>query len=79
MQSLLVGGSRLGLCGGFEHGISPCIVEDFGRVSGRVLEDSLQEQRRALRDSVDPQGGCFSGVSHFKKVFWSFLGLLSKG
>ena len=25
-----------------EQGINPCILEDFGRVSGRVLEDSLQ-------------------------------------
>ena len=44
-----------------EQGINPCILEDFGRVSGRVLEDSLQWQRRALRDSVDPQGGDFWG------------------
>ena len=35
-----------------EQGISACILEDFGRVSGRVLVDSLQGQRRALRDSV---------------------------
>ena len=42
-----------------EQGISPCILEDFGRVSGRVLEDSLQGQRKALRDSIDTQGGDF--------------------
>ena len=44
-----------------EQGTSPCILEDFGRVLGRVLEYSLQWQRRALRDSVDPQGGDFRG------------------
>ena len=44
-----------------EQGINPCILEDFCRVSGRVLEDSVQEQHRALRDSIDPQGGDFWG------------------
>ena len=31
-----------------EQGISPYILEDFRRVSGRVLEDSLQGQRRGI-------------------------------
>ena len=51
-----------------EQGISPCILEDFGRVSGRVLEDSLQGQRRALRDCVDPQGGDFRGSAILEKL-----------
>ena len=51
-----------------EQGISPCILEDFGRVSERVLEDSLQWQRRALRDSVDPQGGDFRGSAILEKL-----------
>ena len=58
-----------------EQGISPCILEDFGRVSGRVLEDSLQWQRRALRDSVDPQGGDFRGSAILEKLsglFWVY-------
>ena len=42
-----------------EQGINPCILEDFGRVMGRVLEGLLQWQRRALRDNIDPQGGDF--------------------
>ena len=56
-----------------EQGISPCILEDFGRVSGRVLEGSLQWQRRALRDCVDPQGGDFRGSAISEKLsgfFW---------
>ena len=57
------------------QGISPCILEDFGRVSGRVLEDSLQEQHRALRDSVDPQGVDFRGLAILEKLselFWVY-------
>ena len=46
MQSLLVGASDWvyveDLSLEIEQGINPCILEDFGRVSGRVLEDSLQ-------------------------------------
>jgi len=44
-----------------EQGINPCILEDFGRVLGRVLEDSIQWHCRSLRDNVDPQGGDFEG------------------
>ena len=55
-----------------EQGISPCILEDFGRVSGRVLEDSLQWQRRALRDSIVPQGGDFRGSAILEKLFGLF-------
>ena len=58
-----------------EQGIGPCILEDFGGVSGRDLEDSLQWQRRALRDSVDPQGGEFRGSVVFEKLsrlFWVY-------
>ena len=58
-----------------EQGIKPCILKDFGRVSGRVLEDSLQEQRRALGDSVDPQGGDFWGSvisENLSGFFWVF-------
>ena len=44
-----------------EQGISPCILEDLGRVSGKILEDFLQWQRRALRDYGDPQGDDFRG------------------
>ena len=51
-----------------EQGISPCILEDFGRVSGGVLEDSLQGQRRALRDCVDSQGGDFRGSAILEKL-----------
>ena len=43
-------------------------MEDFGRVLGVVLEYSLQWQRRALRDSVDPQGGDFRGSAIFEKL-----------
>ena len=58
-----------------KQGISPCMLEDFGRVSSRVLEDSLQEQRRALRDNVDPQGGDFRGSAILEKLsglFWVY-------
>ena len=58
-----------------EQGISLCILEDFGRVSGRVLEDSLQGQHRALRDNVDPQGGDFCGSAILEKLsglFWVY-------
>jgi len=58
-----------------EQGISPCILEAFGKVSGRVLEDSLQGQRRALRDSVNPQGGDFRGSAILEKLsglFWVY-------
>ena len=44
-----------------EQGASPFLWEDFGRVCGRVLVVSIQPQRRALEDSVDPQGGDFRG------------------
>ena len=44
-----------------EQGASPCLLEDFGRVLGSILVDSLQCQHRALGDSVDPQGGVFRG------------------
>ena len=58
-----------------EQGINPFIFEDFGRVSSRVLEDSLQGQRRALRDSVDPQGCDFRGSAILEKLsglFWVY-------
>ena len=58
-----------------EQGINPCILEDFGRVSGGVLEDSLQGQRTALRDSVDPQGGDFRGsaiLENLSGLFWVY-------
>ena len=58
-----------------EQGISPCILEDFGRVSGGVLEDSLQGQRRAFRNCVDPQGGDFRGSTILEKIpglFWFY-------
>jgi len=51
-----------------EQGINPCILEDFGKVSGKVLEVSLQWQHRALRDSVDPQGGDFWGLAILEKI-----------
>ena len=79
MQSLLVGASDWvyveDLSLEIEQGINPCILEDFGRVSGRVLEDSLQGQCRALRDSVDPQGGHFQGLAILEKLsrlFWVY-------
>ena len=34
-----------------EQGINSCILEEFGRVSGNILEDSTQW------DCVIPQGG----------------------
>ena len=46
-----------------EQGASPCLLEDFGRVCGRILVVSIQPQRRALEDSVDPQGGDFRGLA----------------
>ena len=58
-----------------EQGINPCILEDFGRVSGRVLEGSIQWQRRAWRDSVDPQGDDFRGSAILEKLsglFWVY-------
>ena len=58
-----------------EQGINPCILEDFGKVLGRLLEDSLQGQRRALRDNVDPQGGDFRGSTILEKLsglFWVY-------
>ena len=45
-----------------EQGASPCLWQDFGRVCGHVLVVSIQPQRRALEDSVDPQGGDFLGL-----------------
>ena len=51
-----------------EQRINPCILEDFGKVSSRVLEDSLQGQRRTLRDCVDPQGSDFRGSAILKKL-----------
>ena len=50
------------------QGASPCLLEDFGRVCGSILVDSIQSQRRALEDSVDPQGGDFRG-SAFSEMF----------
>ena len=44
-----------------EQEMNSCILEEFGRVSGCILEDSTQWQRRALRDCVIPQGGDFRG------------------
>ena len=44
-----------------EQGANPCYLEDFGRVWGTILVVSIQPQRRALGDSVDPQGGDFRG------------------
>ena len=72
MQFLLVGAPDWvyveDLSWEIEKGISPCILEDFGKVSGRVLEDSLQEQCRALRESIDPQGGDFRGSAILEKL-----------
>jgi len=56
-----------------EQGLSPCILEDFGRVSGRVLVCFIQWQRRALRDCVGPQGGDFRGSAiseNLSGFFW---------
>ena len=56
-----------------EQGTHPCLLEDFGRVLGGDLEDSIQWQHRALRDSVDPQGGDFRGSAISEKLsrpFW---------
>ena len=61
------------LCWVIEQGISPCILEDFGRVSGRVLEGFLQWQRKALRDCANPQGGDFRRSAISEKLsgfFW---------
>jgi len=58
-----------------EQGINAGILEDFGIVSGRVLEDSLQGQCRALRDSVDAQRGDFRGSAILGKlsgIFWVY-------
>ena len=58
-----------------EQGINPCILEDFGRVLGRVFKDSLQGQRKASKDSVDPQGGDFRGLAILEKLsglFWVY-------
>ena len=60
------------LCLEIKQGISPCILEDFGRVLGRVLEDSLQWQCRALRDNIDPQGGDFWGSTILENLSWLF-------
>ena len=76
MQFLLVGAPNWvyvdDLSWDIEQGMSPCILEDFGRVLGRVLEDSLQGQHRALRDSIDPQGGDFWGSAILEKLFGLF-------
>ena len=79
MQSLLVGAPDWDcleeLSSEIEQGTSPCILEDFGRVLGGVLEYSLQWQRRALRDSIDPQGGDFRGSAIFENLsglFWVY-------
>ena len=58
-----------------EQGINPCILGDFGRISGRGMEASLQWKRRALRDSIDPQGGDFRGSAILEKLsglFWVY-------
>ena len=52
-----------------EQVIDPCILEDFGRVLGRVLEYSIQPLRRALEDSVIPQGGDFRGSAISDMIF----------
>ena len=56
-----------------EQGASPCLLEDFGRVWGSIFVDSLQCQRRALEDSVDPQGGDFreSAILEMPSGFFS--------
>ena len=51
-----------------EQVYSSCILEGFGRVSGNVLEDSTQWQRRALRDCVIPQGGDFRWSAILEKL-----------
>ena len=78
-QPLLVGAPDRDCLGDLSleigQGTNPCILEDFGRVLGGVLEYSLQWQRRALRDSVDPQGGDFRGSAIFEKLsglFWVY-------
>ena len=56
-----------------EQGANPCPLEDFGRVCGRILVVSIQSQRRALEDSVDPQGGDFRGSAiseMLSELFW---------
>ena len=56
-----------------EKGTIPCPLEDFGRVFGRILVVSIQPQRRALEDSVDPQGGDFRGSAiseMLSRFFW---------
>ena len=55
-----------------EQEINSCILEEFGRVSGSILEDSTQWHRRALRDCVIPQGGDFRGLAIPEKLFGFF-------
>ena len=64
-----------GLSWEIEQEIRSCILEEFGRVLGSILEDSTQWQRRALRDCVIPQGGDFRGSAISEKLsgfFWVF-------
>ena len=56
-----------------EQGASPCLLEAFGRVGGHILGGFIQHQRRALEDSVDPQGGYFRGSAipeTLSRIFW---------
>ena len=58
-----------------EQGTNSCILEEFGRVLGNILEESNQWQRKALRDCVIPQGGDFRGSTISEKLsgfFWVF-------
>jgi len=56
-----------------EQGASRCLLEDFGRVGGHILEDCIQHQRGPWEDSVDPQGRYFRGLTiseTLSGLFW---------